>query len=76
MLLDRIDFDLLRLLRKNARMPNKDLAEKVGVAPSTALERIRRMRESKAEAEGPASACSPPRCRCPPCFCPVWACRR
>ena len=26
MLLDRIDFDLLRLLRKNARMPNKDLA--------------------------------------------------
>ena len=48
MLLDRIDFDLLRLLRKNARMPNKDLAEKVGVAPSTALERIRRMRESKA----------------------------
>lgn len=48
MLLDRIDFDLLRLLRKNARLPNKDLAEKVGVAPSTALERIRRMRESKA----------------------------
>lgn len=46
--LDRIDFDLLRLLRKNARLPNKDLAEKVGVAPSTALERIRRLRESKA----------------------------
>ncbi len=45
--LDRIDIELLRLLRNNARMPNKDLAEKVGVAPSTALERIRRMREAK-----------------------------
>lgn len=44
--LDRIDFDLLRLLRKNARLPNKDLAERVGIAPSTALERIRRLRES------------------------------
>lgn len=48
MTMDRIDFDLMQLLRKNARMPNKDLAERVGVAPSTALERIRRMRESKA----------------------------
>ena len=48
MALDKTDFDLLRLLRKNARLPNKDLAERVGVAPSTALERIRRMRESRA----------------------------
>ncbi|MBC6941859.1 MAG: Lrp/AsnC family transcriptional regulator [Xanthomonadales bacterium] len=46
-MLDRTDYDLLRLLRKNARLPNKDLAEKVGIAPSTALERIRRMRESR-----------------------------
>lgn len=44
--LDRIDIELLRLLRNNARMPNKDLADKVGVAPSTALERIRRLREA------------------------------
>lgn len=44
--IDRIDHELLRLLRKNARMPNKDLAEKVGIAPSTCLERIRRMREA------------------------------
>lgn len=47
MALDKTDFDLLRLLRNNARLANKDLAEKVGVAPSTALERIRRMRESR-----------------------------
>ncbi|WP_256646908.1 Lrp/AsnC family transcriptional regulator [Thermomonas paludicola] len=46
-MLDRIDYALLRLLRKNARLPNKDLAAKVGIAPSTALERVRRMREEK-----------------------------
>ncbi|MBB5015752.1 AsnC family transcriptional regulator [Rehaibacterium terrae] len=46
--LDRIDFALLRLLRKNARMPNKALAERVGIAPSTALERVRRLREARA----------------------------
>lgn len=45
--LDRIDIALLRLLRNNARMANKDLADKVGVAPSTALERIRRLRETR-----------------------------
>ena len=45
--LDRIDFDLLRLLRKNARMANKELAARVGVAQSTALERIRRLREAR-----------------------------
>lgn len=45
--LDRIDFALLWLLRKNARLPNKDLAERVGIAPSTALERVRRLRESR-----------------------------
>ncbi|HEX5757289.1 MAG TPA: Lrp/AsnC family transcriptional regulator [Arenimonas sp.] len=47
MALDRIDFALLRLLRKNARLANKDLAEKAGIAPSTALERIRRLREAR-----------------------------
>ena len=46
-MLARTDYALLRLLRKNARLPNKDLAEKVGIAPSTALERVRRMREAK-----------------------------
>lgn len=44
--LDRIDVALLRALRKNARTPNNVLAEKAGVAPSTALERVRRLRES------------------------------
>ena len=44
--LDRTDIALLGLLRKNARLPNKTLAEKAGIAPSTALERIRRLREA------------------------------
>ncbi|MGA7297826.1 MAG: Lrp/AsnC family transcriptional regulator [Rhodanobacteraceae bacterium] len=46
--LDRIDCDILRELRKNARLPNKTLAQRVGVAPSTALERVRRLRENQA----------------------------
>ncbi|MDA3912937.1 Lrp/AsnC family transcriptional regulator [Oleiagrimonas sp.] len=45
MQLDRIDFDILAALRKNARLPNKTLAAHVGVAASTALERVRRLRE-------------------------------
>lgn len=45
--LDRTDFEILRHLRKNARLPNKDLAARVGVAPSTALERVRRLREAR-----------------------------
>lgn len=44
--LDRIDFEILGLLQKNARMTNKDLAERVGVAPSTCLERVRRLVDS------------------------------
>jgi len=44
--LDRIDFDILGLLQKNARTTNKDLAEAVGIAPSTCLERVRRMVDS------------------------------
>lgn len=46
-MLNRTDYALLRLLRKNARLANKDLAARTGIAPSTALERVRRMREDK-----------------------------
>ncbi|MEN3536192.1 Lrp/AsnC family transcriptional regulator [Microbispora sp. ZYX-F-249] len=42
--LDSIDRKILDLLQKDARLPNKDLAERVGVAPSTALERVRSLR--------------------------------
>ncbi len=41
--LDRIDFALIALLQKNARRSNKELAARVGLAPSSCLERVRRL---------------------------------
>ncbi len=43
---DRIDRAILALLQKNARLSNKELASRVGVAPSTCSERLRRLDES------------------------------
>ncbi len=43
--LDRIDREILVALQKNARLPNKELAERLGIAQSTCLERVRRMIE-------------------------------
>ena len=42
--IDEIDREILTLLQKDARQSNKDLAEQVGIAQSTCLERIRRLR--------------------------------
>lgn len=47
MRLDRIDFDLLTALQNNARLSNKELAARVGLAPSSCLERVRRLAETK-----------------------------
>lgn len=46
--LDRIDFQIVRLLRNNARLSNKELAQKVGLAPSTCLVRTRLLQQSGA----------------------------
>lgn len=43
--LDRIDFEILAEFQKDARISNKELAAKVALAPSTCLERVRRLRE-------------------------------
>ena len=43
--LDEIDCAILRVLQKNARIQNKTVAEKVGIAESTCLERVRSLRE-------------------------------
>jgi DNA-binding Lrp family transcriptional regulator len=43
--LDRFDVAILAALRRNARISNKRLAETVGLAPSTCLERVRRLVE-------------------------------
>jgi len=42
--LDSVDRALLVELQKDARQTNKALAAKVGVAPSTCLERVRELR--------------------------------
>jgi DNA-binding Lrp family transcriptional regulator len=44
--LDRIDAALVRHLQNDGRISNKELAGKVGLAPSSCLERVRRLRES------------------------------
>lgn len=42
--LDRTDRAIVEALQNNARLPNKQLAELVGLAPSTCLERVRALR--------------------------------
>jgi DNA-binding Lrp family transcriptional regulator len=43
--LDELDSALLRELQNDARKTNRDIAEAVGAAPSTSLERIRLLRQ-------------------------------
>jgi DNA-binding Lrp family transcriptional regulator len=43
--LDDTDFQMLRLLTANGRISNADLAEELGLAPSTSLMRLRRLVE-------------------------------
>jgi DNA-binding Lrp family transcriptional regulator len=41
MTLDRIDFTIVAALQNNARLTNKELAARAGLAPSSCLERVR-----------------------------------
>lgn len=43
--LDRTDFGILAALQYDGRLSNKELAAKVGLAPSSCLARVRRLRE-------------------------------
>lgn len=43
--LDRIDVKILKALQKDGRLSNKELAAHVGLAPSSCLERVRRLRK-------------------------------
>jgi DNA-binding Lrp family transcriptional regulator len=45
--LDGIDMQLLKLLATEGRMPNAELAERVGIAPSTCLNRVRNLVNQK-----------------------------
>lgn len=42
--MDELDTAILRHLQEDARQPNRAIAQKVGIAPSTCLERIRLLR--------------------------------
>jgi len=44
--LDDIDLRILTILYKNADITNKELAAKIGIAPSTCLERVKRLKNS------------------------------
>src|SRR3954447_8253667 len=44
--LDEVDRRILEALSEDARIPNNRLAERVGVAPSTALQRVRALRRA------------------------------
>lgn len=44
--LDPVDLEILRLLQNDARMTYRDLSAAVGVAPSTCLDRVARLRRS------------------------------
>jgi len=44
--LNRIDFAILAALQNDARLSNKELAARVGLAPSSCLERVKRLRET------------------------------
>ena len=42
--LDRTERAILEILQENARISNRALSERVGIAPSTCIERVRRLR--------------------------------
>ncbi|MBU7600059.1 Lrp/AsnC family transcriptional regulator [Streptomyces sp. P38-E01] len=44
--LDPVDLEILRILQNDARTTYRDLASAVGVAPSTCLDRVARLRRS------------------------------
>ena len=46
--LDPIDADILVALQENARLSNKDLAARVGLAPSSCLARVRKLQDEGA----------------------------
>jgi DNA-binding Lrp family transcriptional regulator len=43
--LDSVDWRILEELQNDATLPNRTLAERVGLAPSSCLQRVRRLRE-------------------------------
>ena len=46
MKLDRYDRGILKLLQKEGRLSNQELAERIGLSPSPCLRRVRALEES------------------------------
>lgn len=44
--MDELDSALVRMLQEDGRRTNRDMAQELGIAPSTCLERIRSLRRS------------------------------
>ncbi len=47
MKLDRIDFEIIEALQNNSRLSNKELAAKIGLAPSSCLQRVKTLKNEK-----------------------------
>jgi DNA-binding Lrp family transcriptional regulator len=45
--LDDVDLQILTLLYQNADITNKELAAQIGIAPSTCLERVKRLKQNR-----------------------------
>ena len=43
MVLDRTDFEIITLLQNNARLSNKEISSHINLAPSSCLERVRKL---------------------------------
>ncbi|GLU53823.1 Lrp/AsnC family transcriptional regulator [Dyadobacter frigoris] len=44
-ILDKVDFSILRLMQENARISNADLARELEMAPSAVLERVKKLEQ-------------------------------
>jgi len=43
--LDQVDYQILRIMQKNARTNNADIARELGMAPSAILERVKKLEQ-------------------------------
>ena len=46
-ILDKVDYGILRLMQENSRISNVDIARELGMAPSAVLERVKKLEQKK-----------------------------
>lgn len=47
LILDKVDYSILRLMQDNARISNADIARETNMAPSAVLERVKKLEQKK-----------------------------